>query len=108
MRLRFRVISGDDCICSHGLQDGYHVFSPFVVVHVSVLRNAAPACFVEGVFGGRHHEIVVLSFSVVYAVVAMVTRFRVLEALFKIVKEIVGKIVRFLDSSDSRAHNLLK
>jgi hypothetical protein len=53
---------------------------------------------------------VVLSFSVVYAVVAMVTRFRVLEALLKIVKEIAGKIVKevFLDSSDSRAHNLLK
>jgi hypothetical protein len=35
----------------------------------------------------------VLSFSVVYAVVATVTRFRVLEALSVIVKEIVGKIV---------------
>jgi hypothetical protein len=37
----------------------------------------------------------VLSFSVVYAAVATVTRFRVLEALLEIVKEIVGKIVRF-------------
>jgi len=35
-------------------------------------------------------------------------RFRVLEALLEIVKEIIGKIVRFLDSSDNRAHNLLK
>jgi hypothetical protein len=38
----------------------------------------------------------------------MVTRFRVLEALLEIVKEIIGKIVRFLDSSDNWAHNLLK
>jgi hypothetical protein len=37
----------------------------------------------------------VLSFSAVYAVVATVTRFRVLEALLEIVKEIIGKIVRF-------------
>jgi len=36
----------------------------------------------------------VLSFSAVYAVVATVTRFRVLEALLVIVKEIMGKIVR--------------
>jgi hypothetical protein len=43
----------------------------------------------------------VLSFSVVYAAVATVTRFRVLEALLEIVKEI-------LDSSDNRAHNMLK
>jgi len=43
----------------------------------------------------------VLSFSVVYAAVAMVTRFRVLDALLEIVKEI-------LDSSDNWAHNLLK
>ena len=38
--------------------------------------------------------VMVLSFSAVYAVVATVTRFRVLEALLVIVKEIVGKIVR--------------
>jgi hypothetical protein len=50
----------------------------------------------------------VLSLSAIYAVVATVTRFRVLEALLVIMKEIVGKIVRFLDSSDNRAHNLLK
>jgi len=49
---------------------------------VSELRNVAPPGLVEGGFGGRHHEIVVLSFSVVYAGVATVTRFRVLEALF--------------------------
>jgi len=36
----------------------------------------------------------VLGFSAVHAAVAMVTRFRVLEALLEIVKEIVGKIVR--------------
>jgi hypothetical protein len=46
----------------------------------------------------------VLSFSAIYAAVATATRFRVLEALL----EIVIEIVRFLDSSDSRAHNLLK
>jgi hypothetical protein len=37
----------------------------------------------------------VLSFSAVYAAVATVTRFRVLEALLEIMKEIIGKIVRF-------------
>jgi hypothetical protein len=37
---------------------------------------------------------VVLRFSIVYAVVAMVTRFRVLEALLQIVKEIAGKIMK--------------
>jgi hypothetical protein len=50
----------------------------------------------------------VLHFSAVYAAVATVTRFRVFEALLEIVKEIIGKIVRCLDSSDNRAHNLLK
>jgi len=39
--------------------------------------------------------VMVLSFSPVYAAVATVTRFRVPEALLEIVKEIVGKIVRF-------------
>jgi hypothetical protein len=65
---------------------------------------------VEGGFRGRHREIVemVLSFSVVYAAVATVTRLRVLEDLLNIIKDIVGKIVRSLDSSDNRAHNLLK
>jgi hypothetical protein len=37
---------------------------------------------------------IVVSFRAVYAVVATVTRFGVLEALMVIVKEIVGKIVR--------------
>ena len=46
----------------------------------------------------------VLSFSPVDAAVAMVTRFSVLGALLDIMKE----IVRILDSSDNRAHNLLK
>jgi len=36
-----------------------------------------------------------LSFSAGNAAVAMATKFRDLEALFLIVKEIVGKIVRF-------------
>jgi len=49
---------------------------------VSKLRDVAPPGLVEGGgFGGRHREIVVLSVSAVYVVVATVTRFRVLEAL---------------------------
>ena len=59
---------------------------------MSELRDVSPPSLVEGGgFGGRHREIVemVLSFSVVYAAVSMVTRFRVLEALLEIVKEIV-------------------
>jgi len=39
--------------------------------------------------------VMVLSYSALYAVVAMVTRFGVHKALLEIVKEIVGKIVRF-------------
>jgi len=72
---------------------------------VTELRDDAPPGPVEGGgFGGRHREIVVLSFSVVYSAVAMVTRFRVLEDLF-------GDRERDhenLDSSDNQAHNLLK
>jgi uncharacterized spore protein YtfJ len=77
---------------------------------MSKLRDVAPPGLVGGGFGGSYREIMVmvLSFSSVYAAVAMVTRFRVLEALLEIVKEIVGKIVTFLDSSNNRAHNLLK
>jgi hypothetical protein len=37
----------------------------------------------------------VLSFSAVYAAVVTVIRFRVLEALFEIVNEILRNIVRF-------------
>jgi len=60
------------------------VLFPFVVVVVSELTNVTPPGLVEGGgFRGRHREIVVLSFSAVYAVVAMVTWFRVLEALFE-------------------------
>ena len=64
---------------------------------MSELRDVAPPGLVEGGFGKSHREIVemVLSLSAVYAAVATVTRFRVLEALLEIVKEIVGKIVRF-------------
>ena len=50
----------------------------------------------------------VLSFSAVYVAVATVTEFRVLESLLEILKEIVGRIVRFSNRSDNRAHNLLK
>ena len=39
--------------------------------------------------------VMVLSFSAVYAAVATVTRFRVLEDVLEIVKEILEKIVRF-------------
>jgi len=52
--------------------------------------------------------VMLLSISAVYSAVATVTRFRVLEALLEIVKEIVGKIMRFLNDSDNQAHNLLK
>jgi hypothetical protein len=72
----------------------YHVVTSFVVVDVSELRNAVTPGLDEGGFGGRHREIVVLSFRVVYAVVAMVTKFRILEALLKILKEIAGEIAK--------------
>jgi hypothetical protein len=48
--------------------------------------------------------VMVLSFSAVYAAVATVTRFRVLEALFGDHKRDHG----IWDSRDIRAHNLLK
>jgi len=77
---------------------------------VNKLRDIAPPDLVEGGFGRSHREVVemVLSFSAVYAAVVTVTRFSVLDALVEIGKDIVGKIVRFLDSSNNLAHNLLK
>jgi len=105
--LQLSIICGDDCVCSHGCQDQYYVVSPFVIVGISELRDVTPHGFVEGMFGGSHCEIVemVLSVSAIYAAVATAMRFRVLEAVLEIVIEIVRI---FLDSSDSRAHNLLK
>jgi len=50
----------------------------------------------------------VLSFSAVYAAVATVTRFRVLETLFGDREGDHRKDCENLDSSDNRAHNLLK
>jgi hypothetical protein len=50
---------------------------------------------------------VVLSVSAVSAVATTVMRFWDFEALLKIIKEIRGCIMRFLDGSDSWAHNLL-
>jgi len=46
------------------------------------MDGAPPGLVEDGGFGGRHREIVVLNCNAVYAVVAMVMRFRVLEALF--------------------------
>jgi len=76
-----------------------------VVVGVSELRDVAPFSFVKGGFGRSHCELVqlLLSFGAIYAVVARAMRFRVLEALL----EIMIRIVRFLESRDSQAHNLL-
>ena len=51
--------------------------------------DVTPAGLVEGGFEGRHREIEVLSFSAVHAGIATVTRFRILQALLKIVKEIM-------------------
>jgi len=70
---------------------------PFVIIVVSELRDVAPPGLVEGGFGGGQGEILqmIFSFSAVYAAVATVTRFRFLEPLSEVVKEIVGKIVRF-------------
>jgi len=50
----------------------------------------------------------VLSFTVVYAAVATVTRFMVLEALFGDREGDRRKDREILDNSDNRAHNLLK
>ena len=77
---------------------------------MSELRDVAPLGFVEGRFGGSHREVVemVLSFSAVYAAVATVIRFRVLEALFGGREEDRRKDREILDSSDNQAHNLLK
>jgi hypothetical protein len=52
--------------------------------------------------------VMVLSFSAVYAAVATVTRFRVLEALFGDHKRDHRKDHGIWDSRDIRAHNLLK
>jgi hypothetical protein len=50
----------------------------------------------------------VLSFSAVYAVVATVTRFMVLEAHFGAPERVCRKDRENLDSSNSRAHKGLK
>jgi hypothetical protein len=60
----------------------YLVVFPFVVIGIGEHRNVTPAGHVEGGFGGTDHQGMVMSFSVVYAVIAMVTRLTVLEALF--------------------------
>jgi hypothetical protein len=72
---------------------------------VSEFRDITPFGCDEVRFRGCHNEMVkmVLSFSAIYAAVAMATRFRVLEGPL----EIVIWIVRFLDSRNSWAHNLL-
>jgi len=56
--LRFRILSGDNCVCFHGSQDENHVIFPFVVVVMSELRDVTPPGLVEGEFGGSHREIV--------------------------------------------------
>jgi len=56
--LRFRILSGDDCVCFHGRQDVNHVVFPFVIIVVSELMDVAPPGLVEGWFGGSHREIV--------------------------------------------------
>jgi len=75
--------------------------------------DVTPTGLVECGFGGSHCEMVEIApdgveFCAVYPSVAMARRFRVREALLEIVKLIVGKVVRFLDSSNHRAHNQLK
>jgi hypothetical protein len=52
--------------------------------------------------------VMVLSFSAVSAAVATVTRFRVLETLFGDHEGDCRKDCENFDSSDNRAHNLLK
>jgi hypothetical protein len=62
-----------------------------------MLRDVTLIEFVEGRFEGSHCEKVeiMLSFGASYAAVTMMLRLRVLEALLEIMKEIVGKILRF-------------
>jgi len=54
----FRILSGEECICSDGWQDEYHVIFPFLVVGMIALRNDTPPGFVEGRLGGSHYDIV--------------------------------------------------
>jgi len=72
--LRFRILSGDDCVRFHDSQDVNRVVSLFVITVVSELSVVTPPGIVEGGFGGSHREIVemVLSFCVVYAAVATI------------------------------------
>jgi len=60
-----------------------------------LLKAGSEEVFEEDIVRSRGLLDMVLSLSVVYAVVATVTSFRVIEALLEIVKEIIGKIVRF-------------
>jgi len=56
--LQFRILSGDNCVCSRGWQNDYDVVFPFVIVGVSELMDVAPPGLVEGGFGGSHPETV--------------------------------------------------
>jgi len=107
--LQFRILSGDDCICSCGLQDEYHVLCPEVVVSVSEFRDIVALILgkvgSEDVIGRLWRWLVmVFSSSAVYAPVTTVARFRVLQALFGGCEQDCDN----LDSSDNRAYNLLK
>jgi hypothetical protein len=76
---------------------------------VSKLRDVGPPALVEGSrCGRRHHEIVVLSIIAVYGAVAVMTRFRVLEALEGDRERDRRKVRENLDPSDNQAHNLLQ
>jgi len=96
--LRFRIPSGNDCVCFHGWQDEKNVVCPLVVVVGSEHRAVTPPYLVEGEFGGSHREIVemVLRFSALFMRLSLRWQgLGFLRLFLEIVEEIVGKIVRF-------------
>jgi len=73
-----------------------------------VLLKVGSEEVIEEVIVRSWRWLVMLNFSAVYAAVATMTRFTVLEALLGDGERDRKKDCENLDSSDNRAHNLLK
>jgi len=55
--LQLRNLSSDDCVCSYGGQDQYHVVFSLAVVGLREVSYVAPSGKVDVGFTESHHEI---------------------------------------------------
>jgi hypothetical protein len=81
----FSIFRNDHLVCSLDSPDANQVVFPFVRIVVSDMRDVVPPGHFEGRFGGSHWEIleIMLSFNAVFTLVAFVTWFKILEAVFE-------------------------